>query len=148
MSTTMRSPANGGSHVAARAPWRLGDILDDVAESAPGSTALIVGAQRRRVSYSELAGLVVDRCVALRRSGLRPGDVVALRSANTIEFVVALLSAARLGAIVAPVDPALPAAEWRARADRVGARVTLTDAGDSVRSGNGASARSDRPRLR
>ncbi len=126
--TTMHSPASGASRVAPPAPWRLGYILDDTAESAPGSTALIAGAQRRRISYAELAALVVDHCAALQRSGLRPGDVVALRSANSIEFVVALLAAARAGVVVAPVDPALPAAERRARADRVGARVTLTDA--------------------
>jgi acyl-CoA synthetase (AMP-forming)/AMP-acid ligase II len=108
--------------------WRLGYILDGIAENAPGSTALIVGAERHRISYAALAALVVDHCAALQRCGLRPGDVVTLRSTNSIDFVVALLAAARADIVVAPVDPALPAAERRARTDRVGARVTLTDA--------------------
>jgi acyl-CoA synthetase (AMP-forming)/AMP-acid ligase II len=110
------------------ASWRLGYILDGIAESAPDSTALVVGAERRRICYADLAGLVVDHCAALQRGGLRPGDVVALRSTNSIEFVVALLAASRAGLVVVPVDPVLPAAERRARTDRVRARVTLTDA--------------------
>ncbi|HZA10647.1 FadD7 family fatty acid--CoA ligase, partial [Mycobacterium sp.] len=108
--------------------WRLGELLDGIAERTPDATALIVGAERRRIGYAALAELVVEQCAALRRSGLRPGDVVTLRATNSIEFVVALLAAARADLVVAPVDPALPAAERRARADRVGARVTLTDA--------------------
>jgi acyl-CoA synthetase (AMP-forming)/AMP-acid ligase II len=111
---------------ASRRP--LGHILDDAAEAAPDSTALIIGADRVHVSYADLADLVVDLCTTLQRSGLRPGDVVALQATNSLAFVVALLAAARADIVVAPVDPALPAAERRARTDMLGARVTLTDA--------------------
>lgn len=121
--------ASGAIGVGPRASsWRMGYMLDGIAERAPDSTALVVGPDRRRISYADLAALVADHCVALQRSGLRPGDVVALRSTNSIEFVVALLAAARADIVVAPLDPALPAAERRARVDRVGARVILTDA--------------------
>jgi acyl-CoA synthetase (AMP-forming)/AMP-acid ligase II len=108
--------------------WRLGHMIDAHAETAPGSTALIVGDQRRRITYADLAQLVVEHCAALLRRGLYSGDVVALRSSNSIEFVVALLGAARAGIVVATLDPALPWTERRARMDRVGARVVLTDA--------------------
>ena len=103
-------------------------MIDRIAETAPGSTALIIGAERRRITYADLAELVADHCAALLRRGLRSGDVVALQSTNRIEFVVALLGAARAGIVVAPLDPALPSTERRARVDRVGARVILTDA--------------------
>jgi acyl-CoA synthetase (AMP-forming)/AMP-acid ligase II len=63
----------------------------------------------------------------MRRCGLRAGDVVALQCTNSIEFVVALLGAARAGLVVAPLDPTLPWTQRRSRVDRVGARVTLTD---------------------
>jgi acyl-CoA synthetase (AMP-forming)/AMP-acid ligase II len=108
--------------------WRLGHLIDRIAKSAPGSTALIIGADRRPITYADLAQLVDDHCAALLRRGLQPGDVVALQSGNRIEFVVALLGAARAGIVVAPLDPALPSTERRARVDRVGARVILTDA--------------------
>jgi len=38
--------------------WRLGHMIDAHAETAPGSTALIVGDQRRRITYADLAELV------------------------------------------------------------------------------------------
>jgi acyl-CoA synthetase (AMP-forming)/AMP-acid ligase II len=107
--------------------WRLGHALDVPAETTPDSPALIVGADRRRITYAELVELVVDHCAALRRRGLRPGDVVALQASNGIGFIVALLGAARAGIVVAPLDPALPLAERRMRADRIGARAVVTD---------------------
>jgi acyl-CoA synthetase (AMP-forming)/AMP-acid ligase II len=108
-------------------PWRLGHVVDRLAEAAPGATALIIGAERSRVTYVDLAELIVDHCAALLRRGLRSGDVVALQSTNSLEFVVALLGAARANLIVAPLDPTLPSIERRARVDRIGARVILTD---------------------
>lgn len=110
------------------APWQMGRILDRFADSQPDATALIFGSQRSRVSYAGLAQLVDDHCEALRRGGLRSGDVVALSCANNIEFVVALLGAARAGIVVAPLDPTLPPIQQRERVTRVGARLTVTDA--------------------
>jgi acyl-CoA synthetase (AMP-forming)/AMP-acid ligase II len=112
------------------ASWRLGHILDLVVATAPNSTAIIVGAERRRISYAGLAKLVTGQCTALRRSGLQRGDVIALQSTNSLEFVVGLLAAARAGVVVAPLNPALPSADRRERVDQLGARVILTDADD------------------
>ena len=88
------------------ASWRLGHIIDGAAERNPGTTALVIGAQRRRITYADLAQLVVDHSAALLRRGLRAGDVVALQASNSIELVVALLGAVRAGLVVAPLDPA------------------------------------------
>ena len=110
-----------------RSLWRLGNVIDRHAANAPESTALVIGAERRLIKYAALAQLVVDHCNALLGRGLRSGDVVALQASNNIEFVVALLGAARANLIVAPLDPALPSTERRARVNRVGARVILTD---------------------
>jgi len=106
----------------------LGHIVDRFANAQPNSTALIIGPQRSRISYADLAQLVDDQCDTLRRSGLRSGDVIALSCANNIEFVVALLGAARAGIVVAPLDPTLPAIQARERVNRVGACLTVTDA--------------------
>jgi len=107
--------------------WRLGHVLDFYAKTGPDSTALIVGGGRRRITYAELLELVVDHCAALKCRGLRPGDVVVLQASNSIDFVVALLGAARAGVVVAPLDPTLPLAERGVRANRIGARAILTD---------------------
>ncbi|SIK59028.1 acyl-CoA synthetase (AMP-forming)/AMP-acid ligase II [Mycobacteroides abscessus subsp. abscessus] len=107
--------------------WRLGDILTDTEASTPGRTALIVGADRRHISYRELSSAAGVLAATLRRRGLRRGNVIGLQAATSMHFVVALLAAARLGIIVAPMDPALPVAEKQRRADLLGARVALVD---------------------
>jgi acyl-CoA synthetase (AMP-forming)/AMP-acid ligase II len=126
MTTDESLSSKSGTDASTSARW-LGHILDGAAEAAPNSTALIVGAERRRISHAELAELVVTQCQLLQRSALQPGDVVALKSSNNVEFVVGLLAAARAGLVVAPLDPALPDAERRARVEMAGVRVTLVD---------------------
>jgi acyl-CoA synthetase (AMP-forming)/AMP-acid ligase II len=126
--TTVEPVRAEASDAEAETPlWRLGHMLDGATETAPNSTALIAGADRRRISYAELADLVIAQCQLLQHSGLRPGDVVALQSTNSVEFVVGLIAAARASIVVAPLDPALPAAERRTRVEMAGARVTLID---------------------
>lgn len=48
---------------------------------------------------------------ALRRHGVRAGDVVAVMLPNTVDLVVTLFAAWRLGAAVTPLNPALSPAE-------------------------------------
>ncbi|SEH54488.1 Acyl-CoA synthetase (AMP-forming)/AMP-acid ligase II [Mycolicibacterium rutilum] len=118
------------SHPAVCGPprrWRLGDVLAETEASTPGRTALIVGADRRHISYRELSAAAGDLAAALRRRGLRRGNVVGLQTATSVHFVVALLAAARLGLIVAPHDPTLPGIEKHRRADLLGARATLVE---------------------
>ncbi|MGW6237213.1 FadD7 family fatty acid--CoA ligase [Streptomyces sp. NPDC055094] len=103
----------------------LTDLLDRHARDRPRSRALVVSGDRVPLSYGGLAALAGDIAVRLGRAGLRRGDVVGLVSANTAEFVVALLGAARAGLVVAPVDPALPPAQLADRFEALGARAVL-----------------------
>ncbi len=107
--------------------WELGDILCDTVRRAPGHPALIVGADRRPVSYGELSRAADQLAARLREAGLRRGDVVALQASNSAQFVTALLAAARAGIVVAPLDPAVPIGDKRRRVDALGARATLVD---------------------
>src|ERR1700756_100386 len=75
------------------------------------------------------------RRLAGRRAGWRAGDRAGLRARSSAEFVVGLLAASRAGLVVVPVDPALPAADQRARITAAGGRVVLVD-GDAL-SGSG-----------
>ncbi|MCL7378057.1 FadD7 family fatty acid--CoA ligase [Streptomyces sp. 35G-GA-8] len=103
----------------------LSDLLDRHARERPRSRALVVTGDRVPLSYGALAALAGDVADRLGRTGLRRGEVIGLVSANTAEFVVALLGAARAGLVVAPVDPALPAARLTDRFEALGARVVL-----------------------
>ncbi|MDT5400286.1 MAG: hypothetical protein QOK33_3517 [Mycobacterium sp.] len=93
----------------------------------PDASALVVTEDRLHVSYAALSAMVGDLALQLESVGLRPGDAVGLVGANTVEFVVALLGAARAGLVVAPLDPALPQSELGARLERLGAQAILLD---------------------
>ncbi|MEU6229083.1 FadD7 family fatty acid--CoA ligase [Streptomyces sp. NPDC047042] len=103
----------------------LVDLLDWQVRERPYARALVVTGERVPLSYRGLATLAADVADRLGRAGLRRGDAVGLICANTAEFVVALLGAARAGLVVAPLDPALPASQLVARLRALGARAVL-----------------------
>ena len=105
----------------------LDRLLRAAVEARPQAPALITGPGRAPVGYAELAALVDELAARLAVGGLRPGDLVALEAANSVEFVTGLLGAARAGLVVAPIDPALAHEERADRLDRLGARVVLAD---------------------
>ena len=70
----------------------------------------------------------VKRAAAtLRGRGVSTGDVVAIKLPNTVEFVVSLFAAWRLGAAVTPVNPALSPQEVRYQLADAGAKVLIAD---------------------
>jgi acyl-CoA synthetase (AMP-forming)/AMP-acid ligase II len=103
----------------------LADLLDRQVHDHPHARALVVTEARAHLSYHALAALVEDVTGRLGGTGLRRGDAIGLVCANTAEFVVALLGAARAGLVVAPIDPTLPASQMSARIGAVGARAIL-----------------------
>ncbi|MFJ1596313.1 FadD7 family fatty acid--CoA ligase [Streptomyces sp. NPDC088261] len=103
----------------------LTDLLDRQVRDRPRARALVAGPDRVPLSYGALASLAGDVAAGLGATGLRRGDAVALVCANTAEFVVALLGAARAGLVAAPVDPALPVADLSARLRALGAQAVL-----------------------
>ncbi|MFE4910193.1 AMP-binding protein [Streptomyces sp. NPDC056652] len=106
----------------------LADLLDEQLRERPGAPALVVGQDRVPLTYRALDGLIERVAGRLGREGLRRGDAIALTGGNTVEFVVALLAAARAGLVVAPLDPALPESQMSARLRALGARVVVVGA--------------------
>ncbi|WP_069760454.1 FadD7 family fatty acid--CoA ligase [Streptomyces sp. LUP47B] len=105
----------------------LADLLDRQVRERPDARALVVTGERVHLSYRGLAFLAEDVAARLGGAGLRPGDAVGLICANTAEFVVGLLGAARAGLVAAPLDPALPGSQLSARLMALGARAVLLD---------------------
>jgi len=103
----------------------LVDLLDRQVRDRPDARALVVTGDRRPLSYRTLAALADDVAARLGSAGLRRGDAVGLVCANTVEFVVGLLGAARAGLVVAPIDPALPESQVSARIEGLGPRAIL-----------------------
>ncbi|MFF1447947.1 FadD7 family fatty acid--CoA ligase [Streptomyces sp. NPDC058274] len=103
----------------------LVDLLDRHVRERPHARALVVTGGRVQLSYRALAALADDVAARLGGTGLRRGDAVGLICANTAEFVVGMLGAARAGLVVAPVDPALPESQLSARLEALGAQAVL-----------------------
>ncbi|MFE6895161.1 FadD7 family fatty acid--CoA ligase [Streptomyces sp. NPDC057694] len=114
----------------------LHDVLDAQVTQRPDATALLLGADRTAVSYRTLSALADDLAARLLGKGLRPGGPLGLVSTDDLEFVVALLGAARAGLVVAPADPALAGPELAERYTELGAQAVLT--GPSVPAASGA----------
>jgi fatty-acyl-CoA synthase len=79
----------------------IGDLLDRAASECDGDAVVLPDA---RASYPELAALT-DRCArSLRGLGVGPGDKVGILMPNCLDFVVALIGAAKLGAVAVPIN--------------------------------------------
>ncbi|MCV2488881.1 AMP-binding protein [Geodermatophilus sp. YIM 151500] len=80
----------------------------------------------RALDYSELAEQVNRAAGALRGAGVGRGDVVALLLPMVPEAVVAVLAAARIGAIALPLFSGYGPQAVRARLEDAGARALVT----------------------
>jgi cyclohexanecarboxylate-CoA ligase len=94
--------------------WRDESVeayLDRWARERPDHTAVVDGAGR--LSYADLARRVERVAHGLRAHGVERGSVVSCQLPNWNEFVLVLLAAGRLGAIVNPIPPSYRASEVR-----------------------------------
>jgi acyl-CoA synthetase (AMP-forming)/AMP-acid ligase II len=83
-------------------PRSLYQLLMDAVQRNSDGEALICGQERLTYRALEERVALVAQGFALR--GIGPGDRVALLLGNRTEFVVALLAAARIGAIAVPLN--------------------------------------------
>ena len=94
------------------------DWLRARADDTPAAAALLVDGRWWR--FGELDALAERLRDRLRADGARPGDHVAVLLPNSLAMVVTVFALARLGAVMAPLNTRLTAAEvaWQvARAD-------------------------------
>ncbi|MGE4428313.1 MAG: AMP-binding protein [Solirubrobacteraceae bacterium] len=80
----------------------VGDSLTRSAWRDPHAEALVEG--DRRLSYGELNALVNRVARGLLDRGHRPGDVVALASGNSIEFLVTYYACAKVSLVCVPIN--------------------------------------------
>lgn len=123
-------------------PANLSELVRAAAAASPDRAALVHGS--RRTSWAELEAQVAGFAVALRGSGLDPGDRVGLLLGNVPEFVIAYFGVLRAGLVAVPVSTALTPVELAGVLEESGARVAVCSraAAESV-----ASLRGDLPEL-
>src|ERR1700678_4355240 len=90
---------------------RLTDYLDKGASLGPDRPCLTMGALS--LSYGDVQRLSYTIARALDRSGIRPGDKVAILSANDPVAFSCVFGISRAGAVWCPVNPRNEAAENR-----------------------------------
>jgi fatty-acyl-CoA synthase len=104
----------------------MGRLVDRQAEATPDREALVF--PDARLTYAQLA----DRSNAFARSlaglGVEAGDKVGILLANRLEFVLALFGAAKLGAVVVPVNARFKVTELSHVIAHSDARVLITAA--------------------
>ncbi|WP_024794943.1 class I adenylate-forming enzyme family protein [Tomitella biformata] len=87
----------------------IAGTLRSSAARVPDREALIF--EDAAYTYAELDAQVDRAAAVLLERGVAKGDRVALMSTNTDRFVIAFYAAARVGAVVVPVNPASAAPE-------------------------------------
>ena len=94
--------------------WRDESVearLDRWATTRPAKAAIVDG--RGRYSWEALARMVERVAHGLRAHGVERGATISCQLPNWNEFVLVLLAAARLGAVVNPIPPTYRARELR-----------------------------------
>lgn len=129
--TLIRPSADRAAAFRADGRWRGETILDDLrrtAQADPDKAAIVsyaAGSLDRIVSYREFAELVDRFGAALLELGVRRGDVVAIHLPNWWMLTPLYLACARIGAVPAPVMPALGSRELGLVLANSGAKVCI-----------------------
>ncbi|MGP3769959.1 class I adenylate-forming enzyme family protein [Streptomyces sp. SDT5-1] len=102
----------------------VGDLLAGTAHHHPDRTALSDG--ELTSTYAELYVTALRLATGLRERGVRPGDAVALHQPNSAWFTVTYYAVLLAGAVVVPVNPALPPTALREQLDEARAVAAFT----------------------
>ena len=103
----------------------LADALVHHVRARPDQPAVIAG--ERVLLYRDLDGLVRRWAAHLTALGLRQGDVLGIALRDSVEHLMALWAAARMGAVALPMDWRWTPAEQQAVATRFRARLVLAE---------------------
>ncbi|MEA2662623.1 MAG: long-chain acyl-CoA synthetase, partial [Chloroflexota bacterium] len=98
-------------------------LLDDAAESYPGSTATIFFNAKK--SYRSLLRDAKRFSAGLRALGVTKGDRVAIDLPNCPQFLIAFFGALRIGAVVVPCNPLYTPPELRHQLADAGAETIV-----------------------
>ncbi len=108
--------------------FTLFDVVERNACLYPDRPAFVFA--NDRVTHAEYLARVERLASGLAQAGVEPGDRVAISSQNNLEFVDLYGAAARLGAIVVPINWRLGAEEIAYVAGDAAPKVVIADAGN------------------
>jgi fatty-acyl-CoA synthase len=85
--------------------YHLAELFAEQAEKNPDRECLVFGA--RRMTYGQVDWESRALQAALGEFGIGAGDSVAVELTNCPEWIICIMAAARLGAVVVPIDPSV-----------------------------------------
>ncbi len=105
--------------------------LADLIAQAPGNQrAVILPEDGASITYRDLADQVERLALALRASGLEPGQSVAIVLPNGLENLALFLAVTRARLIAAPLNPAYKLEEFRFFLEDSGSRALIVSPGE------------------
>jgi fatty-acyl-CoA synthase len=107
----------------------VSQVLEARAAEDPDRVFLIAG--DRRLTYGQVNSQATALAASLRELGIEAGDRIALDLPNWPEFVSALFAAAKLGAVIVPLNPryTVPELQYMLRHSEAAAVVTAEEFG-------------------
>jgi acyl-CoA synthetase (AMP-forming)/AMP-acid ligase II len=88
--------------------------------------ALVDGVTGQTIGYAQLAHMVERMAAGFAELGMRPGDVIALHSPNTVLYPVVFYAASRAGAIVTTLNALTTAKDMAGQLADSGASLVVT----------------------
>ncbi len=113
------------------------DLIGEHAQARPHQPALIQGQGpagtpdtpgHATLTYAELDALMDRIAATLQRSGLQPGDAVAVCAAGSPRYAAVFLGALRAGVVVAPLSPSVTPESFAGMLGDANARCLFADA--------------------
>src|SRR5690606_35892317 len=93
-----------------------------------GSEAICIADAERALTYRTVESRAAAFAEQLLGAGIGRGDVIAVMLPNTVELLIGMLGAWRIGAAVTPVNPTFTAREYEYQINDSGARLLLAPA--------------------
>jgi fatty-acyl-CoA synthase len=95
------------------ASWTLAEMLARRVRDDADRPAVVAGGRGRSITYGQLDARADAFAAALTELGIGAGDRIAVNLPNCPEWVITLVAAAKLGAVVVPVNPRLNYHEFK-----------------------------------
>ncbi len=102
----------------------LSQIIEQSANRTPQNVAF--RCRERSLTYAELNEQALHLAALLQKSGVQPGDRVAIYMPKAIEMAVSVYGCLKAGAIYVPIDSTLPASRLKYVLDDAGVVAILT----------------------
>ncbi len=104
--------------------WSLAPLIEQRARQHPERPLAVVG--DRTWSYGDVDSQANSLAAALSELGLGVGDRVAVNLPNGVEWIISVLAAAKLGAVVVPISPQLSSLDLRYQLRHAEASAVVT----------------------